>query len=200
MMNEQQTQTPISRPEETDASSADPDPGPLSLLILHEEWLATGDVQATVMAAYQAVGAKIAGVAGREVAVVLSSDIDVRSLNAQFRGKDAPTNVLSFPSEDAGDFEAVTGETMPLGDIIVAYETVMREARDDGKLPLNHLSHLTVHGLLHLAGFDHETDAEAEHMEALEREILATLNVPDPYSSPCSLSSGAPHSGMSAHD
>lgn len=198
-MSEHNTRPSSNRCEESDAPAADPDPGPLSLLILHEEWLATGNVQATVTGAYRAVGAKIAAVAGHEVAVVLSSDADVRSLNAQFRGKDAPTNVLSFPSEDASNFEAITGEAMPLGDIVIAYETVMREARDEGKPLLNHLSHLTVHGLLHLAGFDHETDAEAEHMEALEREILASLDIPDPYAT-VPAPSGDAHARMPAHE
>lgn len=198
-MNEHHTSPTDSSRGETDTPAADPDPGPLSLLILHEEWLAAGDVQATVKAAFHAAGAKIPEIAGREVAVVLSSDADVRSLNAQFRGKNAPTNVLSFLSEDARSLETVTGEAMPLGDIVIAYETVIREAREEGKSPLHHLSHLTVHGLLHLAGLDHETDEEAEHMEALEREILANLDIPDPYLA-ASHQPGEHYSGVAGHE
>lgn len=181
VMNEHKSRSPLAFTAEGDAPPADIDPGPLTLLILHEEWLAIGDVQATITAAYNATGNRITDVAGREVALVLTSDADVRALNAQFRGKDKPTNVLSFPSEDASSIQAITGETLPLGDVVIAYETVMREAREEGKPPLHHLSHLTVHGLLHLAGYDHETDEDAERMEALEREILGELAIPDPY-------------------
>lgn len=112
-----------------------------------------------------------------EWSVVLSDDARVRVLNREWRGKDTPTNVLSFPGAEADEEEP--GPL--LGDVVVAYETTAREALDEGKRFEDHLAHLLVHGLLHLFGFDHETDEEAEEMEALEVEILAGLGVADPY-------------------
>jgi len=108
-----------------------------------------------------------------EVAVLLTDDAAVRDLNARFRGKDQPTNVLSFPApEGAGEH---------LGDVCLAYETCAREANEQGKALGAHLEHLTAHGVLHLLGYDHDVDADAEIMEALERRILAALGVADPY-------------------
>ena len=104
--------------------------------------------------------------------VALSDDRRVRALNKQHRGKDKPTNVLSYPS----------GEKSFLGDIVLARQTVWREAREQKKTPADHLAHLVVHGTLHLLGHDHEIGArDAERMEALERRVLATLGIPDPY-------------------
>jgi probable rRNA maturation factor len=104
--------------------------------------------------------------------VALSDDRRVRTLNKDHRGKDKPTNVLSYPS----------GETAFLGDIVLARQTVWREARAQGKTPAEHLAHLVVHGTLHLLGHDHETsEADADRMEALERRILASLGIADPY-------------------
>ncbi len=103
----------------------------------------------------------------------------MRALNAGWRGKDKPTNVLSFPASPA----AAPGAALPpmLGDIVLAAETVFGEAALDGKPVEHHLSHLIVHGLLHLLGYDHETDGQAEAMEAVERRALARLAIPDPY-------------------
>jgi probable rRNA maturation factor len=120
-------------------------------------------------------------VADAELAVMLTDDSGIRTLNANWRGVDKPTNVLSFP--------ALQPETPPtdddpprmLGDIAIAYETMRKEASDERKPFDHHLSHLAVHGFLHLIGYDHETDDDAETMEALEREILAQLGIPDPY-------------------
>lgn len=109
-----------------------------------------------------------------EVSVVLSDDARVRALNRDWRDKDKPTNVLSFPGSDDLDSPL-------LGDVIVARETVEREAIDEGKPFEHHFAHLIVHGVLHLLGFDHLSDAEAAEMEALETEILAALGIPDPY-------------------
>jgi probable rRNA maturation factor len=104
--------------------------------------------------------------------VALSDDRRVRALNKQHRGKDKPTNVLSYPSD----------ERAFLGDIVLARQTVCREAREQNKTPADHLAHLVVHGTLHLLGHDHETsDADAERMEALERRILRRLDIADPY-------------------
>ena len=111
---------------------------------------------------------------GGAVVVLLTDDAGVQRLNATWRGLDKPTNVLSFPAPEGNPSGA-------LGDIAIAYETTAREAGEE-KMPLaHHLSHLVVHGFLHLVGHDHDNDREAEAMEQLEREILAKLGVPDPY-------------------
>jgi len=110
-----------------------------------------------------------------ELSVVLTDDGAVRALNRDYRGFDKPTNVLSFPA----------GPTPPrtplLGDVVVARETVEREACAEGKTGAQHLTHLVVHGLLHLFGHDHETDTDAERMERTETAILAALGLPDPH-------------------
>jgi probable rRNA maturation factor len=112
-----------------------------------------------------------------EVSVLLCDDAVIAALNARWRGRDEPTNVLSFPAPPAGDPAAPAH----LGDIAIACETVIREAHDQDLPVAQHLAHLAVHGFLHLLGYDHVTDGEAEHMERLEREILASLGIPDPY-------------------
>ncbi len=109
--------------------------------------------------------------ASGEVSVLFADDEALRALNAQWRQQDKPTNVLSFPAP----------EGFGLGDIALAFETVEREAREQGKAFAAHASHLLVHGLLHLIGYDHEVEADAEDMEARERVILAGLGVADPY-------------------
>lgn len=108
-----------------------------------------------------------------EIAVLLTDDATLRDLNNRFRGKDKPTNVLSFP--------APSNPEGHLGDIALAYGVCAAEALDQGKTLSAHLQHLVAHGVLHLVGFDHETEAEAEAMEARERIILAGLGVSDPY-------------------
>jgi probable rRNA maturation factor len=112
-----------------------------------------------------------------ELSLVLTDDARIRVLNRDWRDKDKPTNVLSFPAADADDEDP--GPL--LGDVVVAHETTAREAAEEGKSFEDHLIHLLVHGLLHLFGFDHEDDEEAEEMEALETEILAGLGIADPY-------------------
>ncbi len=107
----------------------------------------------------------------RSLVVALSSDREVRKLNARDRRKDKPTNVLSYPS----------GERSFLGDVVLARQTVWREARSQGKTAAAHVSHLVVHGTLHLMGYDHQRDSDAERMETLERRILARLGIADPY-------------------
>ena len=112
-----------------------------------------------------------------QVAVALADDRRVRALNARDRAKDKPTNVLSYPSG-----ERLPGGRTFLGDIVLARQTVWREAKAQGKRPADHVAHLVVHGTLHLLGHDHETsDADAERMEALERRLLARLGIADPY-------------------
>jgi len=108
--------------------------------------------------------------------ILLTSDAEVQALNKQYRGKDKPTNVLSFPDGDRGEDGA-----LQLGDIALAYETVMREAEAQEKTFAAHLAHLVIHGVLHLLGYDHEEEDEAEAMEALEIALLATMGIANPY-------------------
>lgn len=136
-------------------------------------------------AAFAAAGPAAAALAARgpvEMAVVLADDAEVRDLNARWRGKDRPTNVLSFPSLDPDEI-ASQPRDMPvlLGDVVLAYETCAREAAEQGKSLADHVCHLVVHGTLHLVGYDHETDADAAVMEPLETRILAGLGIADPY-------------------
>lgn len=117
-----------------------------------------------------------------EISVVLADDSTVQGLNRDWRGKDSPTNVLSFAALDDEDAPVVAGAPLLLGDVILAYGTCEREARDQGKTFAHHTAHLVVHGVLHLLGYDHEADeAEAEEMEALERRVLAAFGIADPY-------------------
>ncbi|EFM63475.1 conserved hypothetical protein [Brucella sp. NF 2653] len=132
-------------------------------------------VSKSVAAAWNNLGLKSAT---SELSVVFTDDASIQLLNGEWRGKDKPTNVLSFP---AFPVKAGSQPGPLLGDIVIARETVEREAKEEGKPIENHLSHLVVHGFLHLLGYDHETDEEAEVMEAREREILHALAIPDPY-------------------
>lgn len=111
--------------------------------------------------------------------VLLTDDAQIHDLNAQFRDQHKPTNVLSFPNDDE-EPDPDTG-ALYLGDIAISYETVLREAAETDKSLQAHLTHMIVHGILHLAGFDHEDDAEAEEMEGLEIDILAGMGISDPY-------------------
>lgn len=113
-----------------------------------------------------------------ELSLVFTDDATIKELNNDWRDKDKPTNVLSFPA-----FTLKPGQKPGpmLGDIVIAHETVVREARDEGKPFDHHLSHLIVHGFLHLLGYDHLNDADAEEMEGLERKALERLAIPDPY-------------------
>lgn len=116
--------------------------------------------------------------------VLFTSDAEVQALNRQWRGKDKPTNVLSFPMLERGELLDLSGEGPPelLGDISLACETCTREAADKGAALESHAAHLVVHGMLHLAGLDHELSAEdAATMEALEIKALALLGIADPY-------------------
>lgn len=112
-----------------------------------------------------------------ELAILLADDATIRKFNKQWRGKDKATNVLSFPGAGA----ASDAQPRHLGDIVIAYETTAREACADEKPFMHHLAHLSVHGYLHLLGYDHEEDDAAEMMERLETDILASLGLPDPY-------------------
>ena len=114
---------------------------------------------------------------GAEVSLLLCDDARIREINRDWRGLDKPTNVLSFPAAP----RAMLAKSAAVGDIAIAYETVAREAVDEAKSFRDHYMHMVLHGFLHLLGYDHETDAEAEEMEGLEISILAGLGVADPY-------------------
>jgi probable rRNA maturation factor len=186
-------------PSAVEPAPADPEPPRLALTVLTKagDWSAFTNGEAAIRAAAEALAAhpRCERAHGAEVCVVLADDAVVRSLNRSYRGKDAPTNVLSFPFQEPpggsppdedGDDGGATTEPEPreLGDVVLALETVAREAGEEGIAPVHHLQHLVVHGLLHLMGFDHETEAQAEVMEGLEVEILASLGVADPYAAP----------------
>lgn len=117
--------------------------------------------------------------AGGELSIVLTDDSAIRLLNRDWRGIDQPTNVLSFPASGNKTSE----DARLLGDIVIAYETLERECDNEGRIFLHHLAHLSVHGFLHLIGYDHQTDNQAEEMEGLESRIMTRLNLPDPYPS-----------------
>jgi probable rRNA maturation factor len=167
-----------------DASSTETEPPQrLSLTLVTEDgdWSRFAAIAATIERAGVAL-ANARGVAvpdGSEACVVLGNDALVRRLNARYRGKDAATNVLAFP------FQRLPGGPIAakaqLGDVVLAAETVLREADEQAIEPAHHLQHLVVHGLLHLLGYDHETGAAAEEMERLETAILASIGVGDPY-------------------
>ncbi len=167
-----------------DAADTDADPRPLTVDIVLDDvgWSAFPDVEVVVTVAADAVAACSDLKLGRSGATIaLSSDAEVATLNGTYRGKPKPTNVLSFPSSPLP--RGVPGpQRRFLGDIIIARETVLAEAADEKILPVNHLQHLVVHGLLHLLGYDHENDGDAHVMETLETSILADLGIPDPYS------------------
>jgi probable rRNA maturation factor len=131
---------------------------------------------ATVVASAIAAANQAAGPVQGAVTVVVDDDGRIRELNRLWRGFDKPTNVLSFPSP-----EVQPGPARTLGDIVISYETAAREAAADGKSLGDHVAHLCVHGFLHLLGYDHESDDQAEDMEGLERAILARIGVSDPY-------------------
>lgn len=150
-------------------SDPEPDVPVIEVEVEDPAWNAVPEVEALVRRA--ALAAKPDG----GVVVLLADDDAVAELNQQFRHKAGPTNVLSFPAPE-------NPENL-LGDIALAYGVCAREAAEQGKTLADHLSHLTVHGVLHLAGYDHQTDDEAEAMEELERRVLAALGISDPYAS-----------------
>jgi len=151
------------------------------VLVVADCWQTEPDAEATIHRAVNAA-AEIADadVGEAELAVMLTDDAGVRTLNRNWRGIDKPTNVLSFPALQPTAGAPADAPRM-LGDIAIAYETTRKEADEEEKPFDHHLSHLAVHGFLHLIGYDHEKDADAEAMEGLEREILAQLGIPDPY-------------------
>lgn len=148
----------------------------VDIVVAAPQWERISDAQATVHRAVAAAEIVLESAGEeRDIVVLLCDDAEMRRLNKAWRGKDSPTNVLSFPTA-----QGPTSQNH-LGDIAIAFETMAREASDEGKDFSAHLAHLVVHGYLHLVGYDHEADAEAEEMETLERRILTALDVPDPY-------------------
>jgi probable rRNA maturation factor len=130
------------------------------------------DAEALVLEAADATLAS-EGAVGEGVTLLLTDDATIKDLNRRFRQRDQPTNVLSFP--------APQNPERFLGDIALAFGVCVREAREQGKPLKHHLQHLVAHGVLHLLGYDHESDAQADEMENLERAVLAGLGIPDPY-------------------
>ena len=146
----------------------------ISIDVEDETWHGIFGVEGVVT---RAIGAALPG-DRRGIDVLLTSDAEMQILNRQWRGKDKTTNVLSFPSPD---MPVPEGEVAHLGDIVLAWGAVAREAQDAGITLADHLTHLVVHGTLHLLGLDHEDDADADMMEKKETEILAGIGLADPY-------------------
>jgi len=136
---------------------------------------AAARAEAATRAALEAAGRVPEGAV--EISIVLGDDAMIQDLNRRWRGRDQPTNVLSFASDDPPR----DGRMLLLGDVVLAHGTIAREAAAQGKTIADHFAHLVVHGVLHLLGWDHETPAEARAMEAIERRALAAIGVGDPY-------------------
>ena len=164
---------------ETMALSAAPIP---EVLVVADCWQAEPDAEAVIHRAIAAASEFVSADIGEaELAVMLTDDAGIRTLNRNWLGTDKPTNVLSFPALQPSRARGPDDAPRMLGDVAIAYETTRREADEEQKPFDHHLSHLAIHGFLHLIGYDHEKDQEAETMEDLERVILSRLGIPDPY-------------------
>ena len=156
-------------------------------------WETLGDLDAlarrAVRASLEISGARLAPVC--ELSVTFCDDAEIRALNAQWRAQDKPTNVLSFPTPGK------LAQRPLLGDIVIAYETVAREAGEQGKTLADHTAHMIIHGFLHLIGYDHESLDEAEAMEALERRVARALGMSDPYADTQPIGAAAGPAGFS---
>lgn len=163
----------------------------IEIALLHEQPWPNGRWEQLADAAVRAAigatpfGTLLSSPATIEVSVRLTSDAEVRTLNGQYRGKDKPTNVLSFPMVQPDLIDTVSqnsddGEVL-LGDIVLAHGVCTSEAAERGIAAADHATHLIVHGTLHLLGYDHMNDDEGDAMEAIERDALATLGIADPY-------------------
>jgi probable rRNA maturation factor len=151
----------------------------LEVIIENGDWASLGDAEALATRAVDAAFA-VADNPPRgpvEISLLLSDDASVQDLNRRWRGLDKPTNVLSFPASAPRSPDGIRA----LGDLVLAWETVAREAEQEGKPVADHVTHLVVHGTLHLLGYDHEIEHEAEAMEAREVEALAHLGIANPY-------------------
>jgi probable rRNA maturation factor len=149
----------------------------IEVVVSADAWRQVANAESAIVRAIQAAANQIEDVAESEIAVLLTDDAGIRDLNRRWRGFDKPTNVLSFPAPAQSTPDA----PQMLGDIAIAFETTQREASDEHKPFSDHLSHLAIHGFLHLVGYDHESDDDAEEMEQFERDILAGLGIRDPY-------------------
>lgn len=146
----------------------------IDIEVEHDDWTeALPDVSAVVTGAIEATFAHLGAKEQLDLVVLLTDDAEMKALNKEFRQKNAPTNVLSFPAPDMMHPH--------LGDIAFGFETCVREAKEQKKTLKAHVAHLSVHGALHLLGYDHINDPEAEEMEDLERKILHGLGIADPY-------------------
>ena len=150
----------------------------IDVAVQSSRWKAEPRAGAIVRKAIRAA-ALVASTPRAELAIVLTNDSAIHALNREWRGHDAPTNVLSFPAPQPPG--AKPRLAVSLGDIVIAFETTAREAKTEGKPLKHHVAHLAVHGFLHLLGYDHETGRDAKTMESLETKILAGLGIPDPY-------------------
>jgi len=172
-------------PENAQIDLTETDPGDTDLtvdvLIESDAWQMLPEAEDIARRAIAAAAASSTELGDRkaELSILLCDDETITALNGRWRGQEKPTNVLSFPTLPLQG--AVTCEKASLGDIAIAYGTLMREAGESGKAASAHLAHLVVHGFLHLLGYDHQTDDEAERMERVERDILARIGVADPY-------------------
>jgi probable rRNA maturation factor len=152
------------------------------VLVVADCWQTEADVESVIHRAIATAAEMVeADVDDAELAVMLTDDAGIRTLNSNWRGIDKPTNVLSFPALQPSGPRGPDDAPRMLGDIAIAYQITRKEADEEQKPFDHHLSHLAVHGFLHLIGYDHEKDDDAEAMEALETEILAQLGIPDPY-------------------
>ena len=151
-------------------------PFEIDIAIGHAPWSeAVPDIKALAFIAVDQVMQELETPKLGELSLAFINDAEIQTLNCDYRGKDTPTNVLSFPDN---------GPAPLLGDIVLAFETIQREAAEKSVSLHHHLSHLIIHGFLHLQGYDHETEAEATQMEALEIKALAALNIDNPYEIP----------------
>ena len=150
----------------------------LDIMIEAGDWSRLEDTEALAQKAAEAALAVTYEADGDfEASVMLTDDAQIRELNRTWRDKDKPTNVLSFPAPEQPGQDGARH----LGDIALAYETLVRESEEESKELAHHFAHLIVHGVLHLLGYDHEVEAEADIMEGLEVKALATLGIADPY-------------------
>lgn len=152
----------------------------VSIEVEDDAWLALAGLDEI---ARTAVAATLSSVGAdpeeSEIALLFTGDESIAEINSKWRGQGKPTNVLSFPA--ASGIPVPKGEPRPLGDVVLAHGVIAREAEQQGKTLHHHTAHLIVHGVLHLLGFDHETDVEAQDMERLEASILEGLGISDPY-------------------
>jgi probable rRNA maturation factor len=162
----------------------------IDVMVDSKRWKEPAKAKAVVRRAIAQAAAATRSTTRAELAIVLTDDSAIRALNRDWRGIDKATNVLSFPTKNAGPEAAhgaghaghgPDGPQPHLGDIVLAFETIEREAEGERKPLTHHLAHLAVHGFLHLVGYDHERDKDARKMEQAERDILRQLKIPDPY-------------------